>query len=436
MIIDKNRYCYTVKSTTVIVNGAREELYVIVLCDITTKLWVMMTDYADLTFYKSDRDGFRFNTDKGALHDVCKFLNAVMFEKNDKYNISSPLEITVDIAQHYLDNYVLTPTKRGKLPEKKTVEHVKKSISVFLNMMAYCREEKMQYIKYGDLISMHYEIGADHKPIIVFDYKLKVRSIPSISGYVSLERDMPLGIVNRFIQMARIYDPEMEFPITLLAYAGLREGEVCNFRRKSSRYGSGYKDTVITITTPFGIKRECRGFEINLSKEYVMRSDGKDVGGIKCKRTQPIFGPFAQIIYDALERHLSLVANKKIEDYGPMFVNKRADHGTYLAMTKKGLRERLDKLFYDHVLPSCKDDPDIDMQVFYRRMQGRTWGGHAFRHWFSVILVLCDCDQAKIMSFRGDRNPRSAMIYLERKGVFQQKYSKAIEKNILKYIGA
>lgn len=100
-----------------------------------------------------------------------------------------------------------------------------------------------------------------------------------------------------------------------------------------------------------------------------------------------------------------------------------------MAMTDRGYRDRVQRLFYNHVLPSCKDDADPEMRAYYIEMQGRTWGAHACRHWYTVSLILNGVDNlAELMQYRGDKRPRSAMVYLERKGELNRRYRKATNK--------
>ena len=430
------KYKYAVRKSLIeLDDGSKKEIFVIPLVDTETGLWVKLTDYADLMLYKCDEDASAFKADKSSLHFVCAFLNYLF----DNELVSTPLEITKEMAQDYLDYYSQTYDKRGRYPAKATVKRVRDAITVFLEMLAFNRGEKMLHIRYGDLSSSHYVINSDHKSIPRPVYTLKIHPIHNgTGGLQQLERDMPLGIVSRLEEMARIHDPEIEFAIVLMAFMGLREGSVCNVRRKSSAYGPGIIDTVQKIECAGGIERKCLGFMVDLKREYLMRSDKVDVGNIKREREQIAFASFKDHIYEAYERHLSLIASKPCEASMPMFLlKKKSKNGKYMALTAKELRKRIMDIMYKYVLPSCKDDPDIDMQIFYHQMtvNKKTWGPHALRHWFTVMLVLYGCDQPTIMTMRGDSSPLSAMMYLERKAVFQKMYEKSLDKMMLKYTG-
>ena len=79
------------------------------------------------------------------------------------------------------------------------------------------------------------------------------------------------------------------------------------------------------------------------------------------------------------------------------------------------------------LLPQLAADPEPALQRFYLEMLGRSWGVHAFRHLFTVNLVVReDLDLAMIKLLRGDRSDTAAASYLNNKGVFRRKYDRTV----------
>ena len=228
----------------------------------------------------------------------------------------------------------------------------------------------MKYLTKEDLIGTAYIMTSEHEKKKVIDYKIKVRYGDKKRRDNRLLRDMPLEIVERFIKMSQIYDPELTFAIVLMAYVGLREGEVCNVRRKESCYGPGiiikYGDGFNSID---GVYRKCNCYdaiEIDLKDTLIMRSDGKSVGEIKRERMQPVYTGYIDIVSNYYEKHIEMIAHKPCEEFKPMFLckNKIRKTGKYMAMTKSALRDRINKLFLEHVLPSLKNDKNYKCRTY------------------------------------------------------------------------
>ena len=144
-----------------------------------------------------------------------------------------------------------------------------------------------------------------------------------------------------------------------------------------------------------------------------------------------IYGPFVNIVYKYYLKHLDLIKDKNCEDTKPLILckNKNRQTGLYYGQTKYNYCSRLKKLFFNYVLPSCENDQNPDLAIFYLNMQSHSWGPHAFRHWYTVYLIFCGVDDvAELMALRGDKNPNSAAEYIKNKGVILQTYEKSLQK--------
>ncbi len=427
-------YRYRVRKTIYQEAGSVRSLSIIALIDCRTKLICQVSDYADYLIYRNNRDMSYKTSNTPGLHAVCQFLNYVLIENYVKYRIRAIEDVTLQMFKDFLEDYAHSETKQGGRPSKESVLTKRNNISTFLAMLCHYKKSQMRFLREDELIGTKYVIRSNaYSKIETVDYKVKVRYAEAHKTDNKLLRDMPLEIVERFVKMALIYDPEFVFAIVLMAFAGLREGEVCNVRRLDSCFGPGllisYNDEYNEIDGEYKRSEEFNSVIIDLTDTLVMRGDGVLVGEIKRERKQAVHSSYTPIISEYYHKHMRLISKKSCEEYGPIFLNKykTSKTGKYMAMTISSLRRRITSLFRTHVLPSCEKDLNPKFRMFYARMQNHSWGPHAFRYWFTVSLVLMGCDEVTIQTLRGDRSPESSRHYLERKGELQRIYHQAVE---------
>ena len=432
---------FSVVKTRYTIKGHLYTRFEIALKDKETGLVVWHSDYADYILYLRHKDqSFEAKNDEG-IYAVVQFLNYVFIDNYEKYGIKEFSDITVEMLKDYLSYYSNSKTKQGNTyPSEASVEAKRNNISIFLWNYCYQHPNYMHYIRCNDLMEKEKCRGKDGFTHNRNNYKVKYRCHKNAKK--RLFRDMPMELVERFIKMAEIYDPEMVLAIVLMAYAGLRKAEVCNLRQKNGGcYAPGWiineiQDSVVNNGVAEVFQR-CTSIELDLSDELLLRSDGVSVGSIKKERMQPVYPGYTELIYHYYKRHMKYIEGKETEIYKPLFVNKTPDKrtGKYMALTKKELTKRINKLFYDHVVPSLEYDNNFKFQEFNITIKKHTWGPHSFRHWFTVSLVLKGCSAAEIQTYRGDKSPKSANAYLERKGELQLLYEGAADEMASRIIG-
>lgn len=288
-------------------------------------------------------------------------------------------------------------------------------------------EVELSMIKEGKL-SKHKEVNSMERTFVNVDeifeevHRQEEEAAKQHARYRDLVRDMLAEIAERVIMMTEIYDPDITLAVVMGLYAGLRVGEVCNLRMESSTYGPCFRFTLAS-------KDCCTGIKIDLTRELPLRSDGIAVGGIKSERVQEVYSGYAQVIYDYYQKHIQRTKDYPREEAMPLFVSTRKVDGRCMAMTRTEYTARARKIFCDHVLPSCKDDPDPNMRLFYQQMKGRAWGVRFLRQWYTVSLALSGVDNfASLMCLRGDRSPYSAMVYIQNVGEIERRYLEAYEE--------
>lgn len=222
---------------------------------------------------------------------------------------------------------------------------------------------------------------------------------------VSLLRDMPLAAANRLVELATIHDPMIAFAIILQLSAGLRPSCVCNVRQADSPISA--KPGISFCFVGSGIS----GITIDLTHEYVLRSDGVNVGKIKKEREVKVYKPFVPELYAAYQEHMRLLAHTTCEEqYMPMFVNSRGK-----AMTYNDYSRRLKKLVYNRLKPELYHSLDPLLSAFAHLLDNQNWAPHTLRHCFTVRLVAAGLNVAQVQMYRGDSSPESAIAYIGHK---------------------
>lgn len=419
-----NRFEYGSHRYQYIVDNEVREWYAVVIRHKDTKIPVQFTGYEDL-LHKSVLKHFRNrSSNKAEVECVVQFLQYILFDHYEKFRIRDIHDVTMEMAEQWIFDYAGTMGSGGTYPKERTVARHMETVSKFLWMMCDQDKKKMKHICKNNILIRHHiekriKGGWQQADSYSIEYMLPVPCMDKHTGLISLNRDMPDEIVPLFVRTALIYDPEMAFPIVLATNMGLRSGELCHMRQP----GSCYKDSFIR-TIEDGV---VTAIQVDLTKERVMRSDGKSVGKIKRERTQGAFSNFVDVIEFYYQRHLKLIKDKPCEEYKPLFLNKTIDSATgcHMAMTVENYRYRIMQL-YEKVLEQCKCSDSIKLQRFYAHMTSGhyTWGPHSFRHYFTVRLLafLEDTDITLLQDLRGDENPDSAATYLKNKGKLYEQY--------------
>src|SRR5690606_23239869 len=139
--------------------------------------------------------------------------------------------------------------------------------------------------------------------------------------------------------------PELVLAVLLQLCAGIREGEIVNIRRANSIYPNGIRY----------VKENGKfiSFEVDLTKEYVLRSDGKKTGKIKIKRKQSVYPIFLEVIQEAYEEHLKMINEKYLESEAPLFVNSSINTktGKRMAISKQSYCKKIVNIMREIVLP-------------------------------------------------------------------------------------
>lgn len=362
-----------------------------------------------------------YSQNQDEVRRVCNFLNYVLIDYYVKYKAKSLSEIPFQAVVDYIYDYAITKTRFNDYPSEQSVMKERNAVCMFMHNLSEDLKKKDHYytrkIK-SSVIAMpktRYLTLSKRKETTIWEYEIPV-NYRGKHEY-RLVRDIPQKAIGSILKWVNLIEPELYFAVVLQLSAGLREGEAVNVRRTDSIYPTG-----IRIVKENG---KIISFEIDLTRVYSLRSDGVLVGDIKRKRMQQVYPPFLPIVQKAYEQHLRLMELKTLEEQKPMFVctRKKKKIGCNLAITKKNYCDRISNVIVKYVVPELINSSDPELVAFAMAVTEGSWGLHAFRHWFTVQLVLNDEDANSIAFWRGDSSTKTAFWYLQNKGILMKKYT-------------
>ena len=340
---------------------------------------------------------------------ICRMLNYVVIENYEKYGVNHIFQINKAMLLDFFSDYAAGIKKDGKHRDRQSIEKCLNAIREFIKCLNRKFEGYMS-VSYEELFKVEtVSMNNGRKKLVRRpDFQIEV-----YDEHREVFRDIPTQVVAIIIEQSLSFMPEIAFAICLQAFAGLRPGEVCNVRREDSVLGRG-----ISITE---IDGRAVKTEIDLTKEYCLRSDRVTCGKIKKERRQGVYPAFLDAFMHVYKLHLKYIDDKKYEhEYGPLFVERNGK-----AMTYEYYAKHFQKLMTEYVRPILLKHSDPECRLYGQMLYEKKLGLHAFRHWFSVQLVLHGEDIAQVQFWRGDSNPESALTYLMNKGELVRRLSEA-----------
>ena len=332
--------------------------------------------------------------------------------------ISSLDEMTVDMVKKYLNAYGRCElpwddetTSRSEQTVRRCVNYIMDFLILFIeDRKDRCNIKKRDLYRSVDIRDKHGKMIKGGKKVPVFEVYYR-------GNHRSILRDVPNAAFDIMFSHIMRYHPELLGLVMLSAFAGLRPSEACNVRREDSPLGPGI------IFTKLGGK--IVDINIDLLEEFNLRKDMLPVGGIKKHRPQQVCPIFFNIFLQSYELYTSWLNKQPCdEEYKPFAVNTRGN-----AMTYDLYYLRFTKMVKEEIIPIFLKDENPDVVLFGHLLTEHNLGPHCFRHWFTVQLVLSGITEpGTIMHWRGDKNPESAILYLNNKGELEKMYRKINEE--------
>lgn len=409
-------YCYSWSEE----DGIRHDMFLI--CIQYSSMVIKMTNF-DKYVGASLNSKYIYASDKDAVRRVCNFLTYVLFNNYGKYKAHRVTDIPFQAAVDYLSKYAKNKLATGEYIGRQSVEKERNAICHFMKNLKEKRYDYNEhfYVKKILVESTNVNKFTNRKRNkTVWEYEITATYLGNADK--DLLRDIPQKAIPIILRAVQREEPQLLLAVLLQLCAGLREGEVVNVRRANSVYPNG-----IRYTKENG---KFTSFEVDLSEEYVMRSDGKYVGEIKIKRKQSVYPIFLEVIQRAYEKHLKMINEKYLEAEAPLFVNSSISSKTEkkMAISKQSYCKKIIRIMRKVALPEFLKSDDVQLKTFGMMLNERNWGLHAFRHWFTVQLVLNGEDANSIAFWRGDTSIETAYAYLQNKGEIMRLYENASEK--------
>ena len=396
------QYRYTVYEHKQEIDGELVRQRMIALKHIDGVFPSILTGLEFYSYPYTGQEPFReTRTNKSELHYICQALNYIC----PRYHIQKLNDVNYDMIVDFFDSYCNTPKKHNPeayLSQQSLDRCIRAVTNFFANLTVFhktkcnvedlCREV---YVK--DTLR-----SARKRRVFIPAYRAKRHH----SADKEILRDIPLSAAVKLVNLAYVHDPMIAFAIVLQMFAGLRPSEAMNVRQADSPLAG---TPGITCKMANG---KVNKFKIDLQKELLLRSDGVHVGNIKKEREVLTFPGFLRYIFPAYQRHLLLLNNYPVEEnFKPMFVLENGK-----AMTYPVYVSRVRKLINQHLKPLLRESADEREVVFARELDSRKLAPHAFRHVFTVMLVLLGLNAGDIQKYRGDSSPESALEYMKNKG--------------------
>lgn len=334
------------------------------------------------------------------LYFICRMLNYTLAERGAEFGIRHIFDVTKPMLERFFNCYAQEKLPDGTFRSPESVTRCIFAVTDFMSRLC---------ARFGGCMKISRDELYENRTHMTAKGNWAERKRPAFQavGYPRTEapfRDMPAKVMEILIPLAFRYAREIAFGICLQAFAGLRAGEVCNVRQECSPLGAG-----IRFTEAGGNVLKA---EIDLRREFALRSDGAEVGRIKNERLQRVYPAFLNAFLRAYELHKDYLGKVSFEpEYAPMFVNRNGK-----AMSYETYRLRFKTLIRDRLRPLLADSSDPELRLYAQLLCERELGTHALRHWFTVQLLLRGEDIADIQYWRGDKSPESAFIYLQNKG--------------------
>jgi len=349
---------------------------------------------------------------------VTKFLNYAFFTEG----ICSLSELTVEHGKRFLNAYGM-----HELPDDDEYVHrnkatVEKCVNAILDFFINLIEDKNSGCTFK-LNDLYKEV-----PVRTPRGKVIKKKVPQFevnyieSNRAPIYRDIPNKAFTLLFDHIATHHTDLLGVVMLQAFAGLRPSEACNVRRRDSALGSGIK-----IQETMG---KLQGVTIDLTQELNLRSDLIFVGGIKKERIAIVPDIFLYAFRDAYNIYTEYMEGKPYEaEYGPFSVNKQGK-----ALTYDSYYQKFRDIIKLEMIPIYLQSNDPEIVLYGQTLMEHSLSPHVFRHWFTAQLVLSGIEnEAILMRYRGDKNPESAITYMQSKGDLEKQYSR-INNETFSYI--
>lgn len=347
-----------------------------------------------LTSFLLQWDNCELNTILKVANEIVPFLNYILIDNCDSYELNSLWDITFEHGSDYLN--VL-----GETRSRSTVKSTERTLTKFYFFLT--KKKLLKTIVLEDFTFTKKTNGSGHKTesisspfegVIYPDAELK-----------NILHHLPNELVLPFLNTALYKVPRIALGVYLQMFGGLRIGEVVNISKGN-----------ITLKGPYGQN----GMVVRVQKQPLRpdlkNNDGK--GGVKTPRYQTIFSCFG-LLSKLYKYHLDRF---DVDGEVALFVNSDGN-----ALTERSYRGDFEKLKEEFISTLEKSD-DLKLRGYGISLRQKKWSTHIGRGVFSNLVSDVADTAVEIALARGDKSLDSALSYTSD----AEKLAKKVESNLNK----
>ena len=388
--IDRQKYRFENKSILLHDEYGNKRLnYCIVLVERESNEIVTFTGLEKYVIDLSCANVLSESTHRYAMSRVILFLNYILY--NTKINAIN--EITVNEIRSFLIS--ARTNEAGDEKKSDTWNRIQKDVLVFLeNYYKYHNCEIDFGYNADDLkeITIIKERNAKRlRKHVIAEYKTLNVKAPKGNDHKRRKRTLMYGHLDAMLYAAKMYEPMVYLAIALMAYAGLREGEVVNL---------SFSD--ICEKRKMGVLER---ITIDLSGGDKFRRGKTHTGVPKKSRIQDVYPDFLMDVAQAIDFHKDYLQAHGLPINGdePIFYNKQGN-----AMSVTTLTSRIRDLFNNYFLNILKQTSgsaefEGETYAFIEAYEDEYPGAHMFRHWFTMYLITKkELRPEEVRKWRGD----------------------------------
>lgn len=402
----RSKYRYTQRIIPVIFGEDTIKWYNCILLENKETLETYVSEFSDFFVSKNIINLSIKTKMNNYCTTIIMFLNYIFFEMDEPINSIS--DIDLEIGESFLASYSEGYIGRATLKTDESIVRVANSLTYFYYWLYTCRDKRTKKKKYKlkhlsqDMFTyttfkQRLNTAKSGKDFIE-KKKLDCIFTYSLYGVVTSKKlDNPTEyLIYSLLDIAEQYDPMLAFPIAIGAFAGLRQGEICQICK-----GNIYRSAFLGYSS---------AFYIDLQKVRMLRSDGVLTGSIKRKRVQLVYSSFLPYIDKLYKQHISYLKQEGYYNnkYGALIIDTNGK-----AMTTSAFRKRFIKLTQKLTERLYKLHDDLNAVMTLDLLTRYRITPHCLRYFFTQYLKNSGEDAHGLASFRGDLNLNSALTYLQ-----------------------
>ncbi|OSB11678.1 hypothetical protein B2H97_00805 [Paraclostridium bifermentans] len=392
---NRSRYRYVQRKIPVIKNEELVKWYNFLLLENQDTFEIIVSEFTDFFIHKN-RLNLSIKTKMNNYgNTILMFLNYIFFERENP--VSSIVDITIELGNEFINAYGIGDIGARGTKSNDSINRVANSLTIFYHWLYKDSGYNLKHIKKTSFRIVSYSVKTPNSSIdktkldTLFTYEIYNKVLDR-----KLENPSEF-IVYSLLQIAEQYDPIMAFPIALGAFAGLRQGEICQICLQRIQY-----------TAVFG-RSTC--FYIDLQKEKLLRADGISTGDIKRPRVQLVYESFLPYLDRLYKTHKEILKKYGFNQntFGALLVDNNGNAMTTHTFSQRynnlviKLIERLNDLSNKNNFEAALN---LDLLLKYKMTP------HSLRYFFSEYVGQREPTHILAM-YRGDLNLNSALTYLK-----------------------